>query len=478
MRKTKIIATLGPATNDINILREVVRAGVNVARINFSHANYDDVKIRLANLRQVCEELNCTVGTLADTKGPEIRLCAFEGGKATLVAGEPFILTTEQCDGNHQKASITYQDLPKDIEVGTTILLDDGLIELRVEDISKTEIKTRIINGGDISNNKGVNVPSTHLNLPFISSKDRADLHFCVDMDFDFVAASFTRNKADLLNLREVLHSFGGDNIQIIAKIENAEGVENIREIVEASDGIMVARGDLGVEMPLEDIPALQKQMIKLAYRQGKPVITATQMLESMIHSPKPTRAEVSDVANAIYDGTSAIMLSGETAAGMYPVEAVQMMSTIAERTEQNIHYKTRFQESAFWRDVTVVNAVSHATVSMAHDLEATAILTVTVSGDTARNVSKFRPICPIITCTTEPKVMRQLCLVWGTVPLLLAKQYDTNSLFEQAIAMAQKGVDLKDGDLIVVTAGVPLGQSGTTNMMKVQEIGKSAKIL
>ena len=478
MHKTKIIATLGPATDDMEVLREAVRAGMNVARFNFSHGDHATTAERLRKLRLVCEEEGCTVAALADTKGPEIRLGCFEGGKAELETGASFRLMTEECLGNAEKVYITYQQLPGDVTAGTAILLNDGQIELVVEDVSEREIVTRVVTGGTISDRKGVNVPSTNLNMPFISERDYQDIKFSVEQGFDFVAASFTRNREDVLAIRGLLKEFGGEKILIIAKIENSEGVEKIREIVEATDGIMVARGDLGVEMPLEDIPTLQKHLIRYGFEQGKIVVTATQMLESMISSPKPTRAEVSDVANAIYDGTSAIMLSGESAVGKYPVESIRMMDVIAEHTEKAIDYKERFHTSTYRRNASVVNAISVATVTTAHELGATAILTVSLSGNTARNVAKYRPACPIIVCSTEPMVVRQMSMVWGVKPLLMEWQSTTDALFEQAIALAQRQSGLVDGDVLVITAGVPLGKSGTTNLLKVHVVGQSAKLM
>ncbi|MDR3121395.1 MAG: pyruvate kinase [Clostridiales bacterium] len=478
MRKTKIIATLGPATDDPNVLREVVRAGINVARFNFSHGSHEEIKTRLALFRSVCAELGCTVAALADTKGPEIRLGTFAGGSAELAEGQPFRLVTEECVGDATHASISYAGLPGDVSAGSKILIDDGLIGLLVTKTSETEIFTEVVNGGPVSDHKSLNVPSVHLNLPFISSVDRSDLRFIAEMDFDYIAASFTRSAADISELREALHRLNRDKIRIIAKIENADGVENLEAILGVSDGLMVARGDLGVEMPLEEIPILQKRMIRHTHQRGKVVITATQMLESMIHNPRPTRAEVSDVANAIYDGTSAIMLSGETASGRYPAEVVRTMAGIAERTERAINYKGRFASSDYKPELTVVNAIAHATVTTAHDLEAAAILTVTMSGQTARNVAKFRPACPIIACTTDPVVERQLSLVWGVLPLLMDEQYETSALFEQAASLARERAQLRLGDLLVITAGVPLGLSGTTNLLKVHEIGESTKIL
>lgn len=476
-RKTKIVATLGPSTDDPQILRELIKAGMNVARFNFSHGSHDEIKTRLEALRAVCSELGASVAALADTKGPEIRLGVFESGSAVLETGQEFRLTTDECVGDAKRAHITYSGLPNDVSPGVKLLLDDGLIDLTVKSKTETEIVTEIIHGGVISNRKSLNVPAVHLNLPFISSSDRADLRFIAEMGFDFLAASFTRSADDIRELREALHRVNGSKILIIAKIENADGVANVESILEEADGLMVARGDLGVEMPFEEIPILQKHLINMTRWRGKTVITATQMLESMIHNPRPTRAEVSDIANAVFDSTSAIMLSGETASGKYPVEAVKAMSAVAVHTERAIDYKERFRANTFKRDITVVNAISHAVVTTAHDIDAAAILTVTMSGASARNIAKFRPACPIIACAIDPAVVRQLNLVWGVQPLLMNEQHDTGELFAQAAAVSAKNAGLSLGDLVVIAAGVPLATAGTTNMIKVHEIGENSKI-
>ena len=478
MRKTKIVATMGPATDSPEIIRAMLMAGMDVARFNFSHGMHDEIVGRVAALRSACEETGRPVALLADTKGPEVRLGLFAGGRATLVAGQRFTLLSEPIDGDSTKASVTYDGLARDVSPGNRILLDDGLIELVVEQVSEGNVITRVINGGVVSDKKGVNLPDVKLNIPYISAKDRADLRFISEVGFDFIAASFVRSEADILQLREELHRMGGDRIRIIAKIENDEGVKNVESILAASDGLMVARGDLGVEMAFEELPILQKELIKKAYRQGKNVITATQMLESMIKNPRPTRAEASDVANAIYDGTSAIMLSGETATGDYPVVALATMARIAERTEWDIDYRKRFHLSSYKPESSVTNAISHATVTTAHDLGAAAILTVTESGDTARNVSKFRPLCPIIACTPDPVVQRQLMLAWGVTPLLTTQVTAAAALFEHAIDAALLAGHIGSGDLLVLTAGVPLGFSGTTNMLKVHEVGERIPVL
>jgi len=469
---TKIVATLGPATDDKEVLRNILLAGANVVRLNFSHGNDEERVARIALVNELREELDLPIALLADTRGPEVRIGVFAKDKIELIAGERFILTTYACEGDANRVSISYDGLPHDVSRGTRILIDDGLIELVVDSVTDAEIHTTIINGGVISSRKGVNIPSVHLNLPFISSKDRADLRFIAKNGFDFIAASFTQKAQDIQQLRDELHRLNAEQIRVIAKIENAEGVANMQEILAASDGIMVARGDMGVEIALEELPIIQKELIKTAYSSSKNVITATQMLDSMMHNPRPTRAETSDVANAIYDGTSAIMLSGETAMGKYPVEAVRTMARIAERAERDIDYRKRFKQQEPKSDATVTNAISHATVTTAHDLSARAILSVTKSGATARNISSYRPAYPIIACTTEQRVQRQLNLAWGVAPLLMDEQDNTDSLIQSAIEISHGKGLLEEGDLVVVTAGVPLGVSGTTNLLKVHVMG------
>jgi len=472
MRKTKIICTLGPSTDNENVVREMMLSGMNVARFNFSHQTHPEHKKRLDMVVKLRNELNLPIATLLDTKGPEIRLREIKDGKAVLTAGETFILSTEEVLGDCHRASITYKNLPQDIAVGSRILIDDGLIELRVTGFTKTEIVTEVINGGTISNHKGINVPGITLSLPFLSEQDEKDIVFGIENGFDFIAASFTRCAQDIMDIRAVLNRHGCHNIKIIAKIENHDGVNNIDEILRVTDGVMVARGDMGVEIPLEEIPVLQKMLIKKAYNAGKQVITATQMLDSMTNNKSHTRAESTDLANAIYDGTSAIMLSGETAAGLYPVEALKTMAKIAERAERDIDYIKRFSS----RDVTeapnVTNAISHATVTTAHDLGATAIITVTKTGKTARMISKFRPLCPIIGCSTDPQVCRQMNLSWGVTPISVEEKTITDELFDHSVNRAEEDGLVQSGDLVVITAGVPLGISGTTNLLKVHVVG------
>ena len=478
MRKTKIVATLGPATDNPDVMRSIISAGLDVARFNFSHGDHEGHKKRVDEFRKTCSELGATVALLADTKGPEIRLGTFQEDRAMLVTGSVFTLTSDQVDGNASRASITYTNLPQEVTPGTTILLDDGLIELKVESVSGTNIATRVIAGGPISNRKGVNVPGVSLDIPYISAKDRSDMRFFVESGFDIIAASFVRSAEDIREIHEELSRIKSDNkIKIIAKIENAEGVRNADSILAAADGLMVARGDLGVEVAFEDVPIIQKELIRKGILNGKPVITATQMLESMIHNPRPTRAEAADVANAIYDGTSAIMLSGETAAGKYPLESVLTMSRIAERIEKNIDYRQRIRSGDYKAETSITNALCHATVTTAHDLKTAAILTVTKTGFTAQHLSKYRPACPIIACTPDPTAQRQLKIMWGVVPLLTTEGADTSTLFGIAIDAALKGGYIKEGDLVVLTAGVPVGHTGSTNMLKVHVVGEKIDV-
>lgn len=472
MRKTKIICTLGPSSNTADMIKKLILAGMDAARFNFSHGDHASHKQVFDTLVQVRKELNRPIPAILDTRGPEVRVKTFKNGKVTLTAGQNFILTGREVEGDETIASITYEDLAKDLRPGACVLIDDGLIELEVERIKGKDIHCRVVNGGVVSNSKGINVPGTALSLPYINERDYADIVFGIQTGFDFIAASFVRCADDVLQIRRILDEYDCHSVNIISKIENPQGVENIDEIIRVSDGIMVARGDMGVEIPLEDVPVLQKMIIKKVYNAGKQVITATQMLDSMMKNPRPTRAEATDVANAIYDGTSAIMLSGETASGLYPVEAVKTMARIAEKTENDIDYIKRFRLAGFREYTDVTNAISHATCTTAHDLGAAAILTVSKSGRTVRMISKYRPNCPIVGCTTSEEVSRQLNLSWGVTPLLLEEQSTTDSLFEHAVDVAQKAGLVTEGELVVITAGVPLGISGTTNLMKVQMVG------
>lgn len=472
LRKTKIICTLGPATDKDDVLKQLMIEGMNVARFNFSHGSHEEQGERLKRVQKLREELGLPIATLLDTKGPEIRLGDIKDGKAQLVAGQKFVLTTEEILGDETKVSITYKDLVNDVTKGCRVLIDDGLIELGVDEVTKTEIICHVVNGGMISNKKGVNVPNVDLSMPYISEKDYDDIVFGIENDFDFVAASFVRTADDILQIRKIFEEKNCHNINIISKIENMQGVDNIDEIIRVSDGIMVARGDMGVEIPLEDVPVIQKMIIKKVIDAGKQVITATQMLDSMMKNPRPTRAEATDVANAIYDGTSAIMLSGETAAGLYPVEALKTMVKIAIRTEQDINYMARFRSRETMRNPDITNAISHATCTTAIDLNAAAIITVTQSGRTARMISKYRPDCTIIGGSMFPKVCRQLNLSWGVTPLNVEEKEDADELFEHAVEVAEKAGLVSMGDITVITAGVPLGVSGTTNILKVHVAG------
>ena len=471
IRKTKIVCTMGPNLFEKHLIAPLMKAGMNVARFNFSHGTYETHQHYYDEVCRIRDELGLPVATMLDTKGPEIRVRSFKNGRVTLQNGQLFTLTTDEVEGDEERVSITYKELPQDIAVGSSILIDDGLIGMQVERIDGADIVCRVLNGGVVSNNKGVNIPNAHLSMPFISEKDHQDILFAIKNGYDFIAASFTRCADDIMQIRHILQENNCHTINIIAKIENMEGVENIDEILRVVDGVMVARGDLGVEVPLEDVPSLQKKLIQRGIAAGKPVITATQMLDSMIKNPRPTRAEATDVANAIYDGTSAIMLSGETAVGAYPVEAVETMVRIALRAEADMDYIRRFsRDTSASTDVT--NAISHATVTSAHDLNASAIITVTKSGSTARILSRYRPACVIVGCTTEKHVWRQLALSWGTVPLMIAEESNTDDLFEHAVDAAVQNGLVHDGELVVLTAGVPLGISGTTNLMKVHVVG------
>lgn len=484
-RKTKIVCTLGPATDDEKVMRSLIEEGMNVARFNFSHGSHEEQLGRLNQLKKLRTELGCPVAALLDTKGPEIRLREFADGREELEDGQLFTLTSEEIIGDHTRVSITYKDLADDLKAGDHVLIDDGLIAMEVVEIRPaaggkadsdgkipTDIVCRVLNGGVVSNKKGVNVPNVELSMPYISEKDYSDIVFGVENEYDFIAASFVRTADDVLEIRKILEEKDGSEIKIIAKIENMQGVQNIDDIIRVSDGIMVARGDMGVEIPLEDVPVIQKMIIKKACNAGKTVITATQMLDSMMKHPRPTRAEATDVANAIYDGTSAIMLSGETAAGLYPVEAVKTMVRIAVRTEQDINYLQRFKLRRTLSNPDVTNAISHATCTMAGDLNAAAIMTVSKSGRTARMVSKYRPSCRIIGTGLSEQVVRQLNLEWGVTPLLIEKKNQADELFDYAVDAAEQAGIIQKGDIVVLTAGVPLGVSGTTNLIKVQVAG------
>ena len=471
MRKTKIICTLGPSTDKDGVLRELIANGMNVARFNFSHGSHEEHKGRLDLLKSLREELGKPVAALLDTKGPEIRLKDFKNGTEILEAGQTFTLTTRDVEGTKEICSITYKDLPQDVAPGGTIMLDDGLIKLQIQTVNDTDIVCTVLNNGKIKNKKGVNVPGVHLSMPYMSQRDKDDIIFGIEQGFDFIAASFVRTAQDVYEIRNLLNEYDS-NIRIIAKIENREGVNNIDSILAAADAVMVARGDLGVEIDFTELPGIQKTIIDRSFSFGKPIVTATQMLDSMMVNPRPTRAEISDVANAIYDGTSAIMLSGETAAGAYPVEALKTMSAIAERTEQEGHYlRGRLMEPNTGK-ISVSDATAHAACLTAKDVNAAAIVTVSESGTTARLLSKYRPQQPIIACVMKEQVQRQLSLSWGITSLMMPLAHSTDELIEMSTALAKENGFLHNGELAVVTAGVPVGISGTTNMIKIHMVG------
>ena len=475
MRKTKIICTIGPVSQSEEKLKELILAGMNVARFNFSHGGHEEHKGKYERAVKAAKDLGMPLATMLDTKGPEIRLRDFEGGKQYLESGNLFRLTTDEILGTAERASISYKNLKNDISVGTTILIDDGLIEMTVKAIEETDIACEVINGGYVSNHKGINVPGVVLSMPYISEVDREDILFGVKMGYDYLAASFVSCREDVEAVRKLITDNGG-KMKIISKIENMQGIDNIDEILEVSDGIMVARGDMGVEVPMEEVPILQKELIQKTIRQGKIVITATQMLDSMMKNPRPTRAETTDVANAIYDGTTAIMLSGESAAGAYPIESVQTMSRIAERTEQEVGYEARFHAINYGCEVLdnredVTTAISHACCATAMDLKASAIITVTMSGFTANKISRYQPECMVIGCTVDESVYRQLSLLFGVMPLLIQKEEDTEKLFDAAINASLEAGLIHHGDRVVLTAGVPLGVAGNTNMIRVVEV-------
>jgi len=470
-RKTKIVCTLGPATDGDGILRQMLEAGMNVARFNFSHGSHEEHKRRLDALKALRQELDLPVAAMLDTKGPEVRLKSFAGGTVELKAGREFTLTTRDVTGDDTICSVTYADLPGDVKAGGTILLDDGLVRLTVLETTDTEIRCRVENSGTMKNNKGVNVPGVRLSMPYMSQRDRDDILFGVEQGFDFIAASFVRTAADVREIRRLLDE-AGSAIKIIAKIENQEGVNNLPDILSVADGIMVARGDMGVEIDFTEIPILQKQMISQCVACGKPAITATQMLDSMMENPRPTRAEITDVANAIYDGTSAIMLSGETAAGKYPVEAVRTMDAIAVRTEGEIDYTKRMKRLAGSSRLSIAAATAHAACTTAADIGADAVITVSQRGTTAQMVSRFRPATTVIACLLDEQVRRQMSLYFGVVPLMMPYASNTDELVDFAVEAAEKADLVKQGDLVVVTAGVPVGVAGTTNMIRVHLVG------
>lgn len=472
--RTKIVCTIGPSSESEEVLEQLINEGMSVARLNFSHGSIPEHKIKVDRIKKVREKLKRPVAIMFDTKGPEIRLGNLKDDmEPYLHVDDEYVLTTKDLIGDEKIASITYKELPKDIKKGDSILIDDGLIELKVESVTGDEIHTRVVNGGFIKSKKGVNVPNVKLRLPSLTEKDIADLKFGVKEDIDFVAASFVRTKEDVLNIRSVLESEGMYNIQIISKIENKEGLENIDSIIEVSDGIMVARGDLGVEIPTEEVPIIQKEIIKKCNLKGKPVITATQMLDSMIRNPRPTRAEANDVANAVIDGSDAIMLSGETASGAYPVEAVKTMAKIARAMEESIDYDELLREKILMNDRNITNSIGKSTCQIAADINADAIITATTSGGTSRAIAKFRPKNQIIAVTTDEKVRRQLSLTWGVEALLSEKIFSTDEVIANAVEISKAQGYVKSSDTVVLTAGVPVGLAGSTNLIKVQTVGE-----
>jgi pyruvate kinase len=474
MRKTKIVCTIGPASESVDKLVQLIEAGMNVSRLNFSHGNHEEHAARIKNIREAASKTGKNVGILLDTKGPEIRTNDMENGAIELTTGQECIVSMTEVLGTPEKFSVTYDQLIDDVHPGAKILLDDGLIGLEVISIDKSssEIKTRVLNSGTLKNKKGVNVPGVSVNLPGITEKDAKDILFGIEQGVDFIAASFVRRATDVLEIRQLLEENNGTNIQIIPKIENQEGVDNINEILEVSDGLMVARGDLGVEIPAEEVPLVQKDLIKKCNTLGKPVITATQMLDSMQRNPRPTRAEASDVANAIFDGTDAIMLSGETAAGQYPVEAVQTMHNIASRAEQALDHKELLSARSKDTEHNITDAIGQSVAHTALNLEVNAIITPTESGHTARMISKYRPKAPIIAATSNDHVLRRLALVWGVYPQLGQKAETTDEMLAIAVEESVNSGLVSHGDLVVITAGVPVGEAGTTNLMKIHVVG------
>lgn len=472
MKKTKMVCTLGPASDSKEILTKMIQGGLNVARLNFSHGSHEEHAGRIQRIKEVRKELNIPVALMLDTKGPEIRTGDLKEGKVTLETGKKIVLTSEQIVGDADRVSVSYEGLPDDLSVGNKILIDDGLIELNVDRIDGTEIYCSIDNGGVLGSKKSVNIPNVEINLPGLTPKDESDLIFGIKQKVDFVAASFVRKPQDVIAIRKVLENNGGGNIQIISKIENREGVEKIDRILAVSDGIMVARGDLGVEIPAEEVPLVQKSIIKKCNLLGKPVITATQMLDSMIRNPRPTRAEVGDVANAVFDGTDAVMLSGETAAGAYPVQAVETMANIVEKTERSEEYINR--QKPEHGELTITNAVSEAAVQIAANLDATAIIAATSSGHTPRMLSKYRPECTILAVSDKVSTVRRLTLSWGVYCMYMTELRDTDSMVHDSVQAAVELGVVKIGDLAVVAAGVPLGVQGNTNMIKVHTVGNA----
>ena len=476
MRKTKIICTMGPSTDKGDVMEQLVREGMDVARFNFSHGPHDEQRGRIQKLRELRKKYDRPVAALLDTKGPEIRLGCFKDGKVSLEEGQIFTFTNKDIEGTNECVSITYKELYKDVQPGGHILVDDGLVDLEVQDIAGKDIVCKVINAGVIGDRKGVNVPGANLKMPFISKKDHDDLLFGIQEGFDFVAASFTRTANDIREVRKILKENGGEEIQIIAKIENSEGIDNIDEIIRCADGIMVARGDLGVEIPAEEVPYLQKLIIQKCNDNYKPVITATQMLDSMIRNPRPTRAEVGDVANAVYDGTDAVMLSGETAQGKYPVEALKMMVHIVESTEQHLDYKEMLEKAGAHRMRNASSALAYATVTTARNLKAACIITPTVSGATARVVSKFKPKTEIIGISPNEETLRRMQIYWGVRPYCSINANSTDEICSSALDLVRAKQIAETGDTVVLTAGIPSPNisgnvAGVSNIMKIAVI-------
>lgn len=473
MKKTKIVCTIGPSSDSYEVLKALVNEGMNVARLNFSHGTHPEHKKRIDTIKKLSDDLDEPIAIMLDTKGPEIRIKTFKDGMIRIEQGQDFTLTSEDVEGDETKVSVTYKDIAKDLKADDRVLIDDGLVEFTVISVDEKNVYMKAVNSGELSDRKGVNLPSVKVNLPTLTEKDIEDLIFGIENDVDFIAASFIRSAKDVLEIRKILESNGGDDIKIISKIENLEGVQNIDEIIDVSDGIMVARGDMGVELDEEDIPLVQKDIIRKCNLKGKFVITATQMLDSMIRNPRPTRAEVTDVANAILDGSSAIMLSGETAAGNYPVKSCEMMRKIALKIEDSLDYKILVDSTNDEHEINITNSIAKATREAALDLDAKVIIAATTSGLTARNISKFKPKSPIIAATTNEKVRRQLAIEWGVYPIRATLASSIDDLFYESINILKNIKFVKEGELVILTAGMPLGKAGSTNIMMVKTVGK-----
>lgn len=473
MKKTKIVCTIGPSSDSYEVLKALVNEGMNVTRLNFSHGTHPEHKKRIDTIKKLRDDLDESIAIMLDTKGPEIRIKTFKDGMVRIEQGQDFTLTSEDVEGDETRVSVTYKDIAKDLKANDRVLIDDGLVEFTVISVDEKNVYMKAVNSGELSDRKGVNLPSVKVNLPTLTEKDIEDLIFGIENDVDFIAASFIRSAKDVLEIRKILESNGGDDIKIISKIENLEGVQNIDEIIDVSDGIMVARGDMGVELDEEDIPLVQKDIIRKCNLKGKFVITATQMLDSMIRNPRPTRAEVTDVANAILDGSSAIMLSGETAAGNYPVKSCEMMRKIALKIEDSLDYKIIVDSTNDEHEINITNSIAKATREAALDLDAKVIIAATSSGLTARNISKFKPKSPIIAATTNEKVRRQLSIEWGVYPIRATLASSIDDLFYESINLLKNIKFVKEGELVILTAGMPLGKAGSTNIMMVKTVGK-----